>query len=64
MKFRGSPGIDRGNTVARHRCEKSAHKKTWNAPVMFLTKKILAHISYTSFQIQMSSGKMLHKRNL
>jgi len=26
-------------------------------------KSFFAHISYTSFQIQMSSGKMLHKRN-
>jgi len=30
---------------------------------MFLPKKLLAHISYMSFQIQMSSGKMLHKKN-
>jgi len=30
---------------------------------MFPPKMCFAHISYTSFQIQMSSGKMLHKRN-
>jgi len=30
---------------------------------MFTPKMSFAHISYTSFQIQMSSSKMLHKRN-
>jgi len=54
----------------------SAHKKTWSfidvvQPLdmlskfwkMFPPKMLLARVSYTSFQIQMSSGKMLHKRN-
>jgi len=30
---------------------------------MFPLNMSFAHISYTLFQIQMSSGKMLHKRN-
>src|SRR6218665_3543068 len=43
--------------------ETSAHAKIWsshNVP----SKNVFAHISYTSFQIQMSSGKVLHRRNL
>ena len=39
-----------------------AHKKTWCAHKCFF-KKCFAHISYTSFHIQISSGKMLPKRN-
>ena len=39
-----------------HTIEHEAHI---NVP----SKNVFAHISYTSFQIQMSSGKMLHKRN-
>jgi len=30
---------------------------------MFPPNIIFAHISYTSFQIQTSSGKILHRRN-
>ena len=30
---------------------------------MVPSKNVFAHILYVSFQIQMSSGKMLHKRN-
>ena len=30
---------------------------------MFRPKMPFAHISYMSFQMQMRSGKMLHKRN-
>src|SRR6218665_3397774 len=40
-------------------CETSAHKKTWST--YFTFKDVFAHMSYTSFQIQMSPGKMLHK---
>ena len=42
--------------------ETSPHKKTWSAHKCSL-RKYFALISYTSFQIQMSSAKMLHKRN-
>jgi len=44
--------------------ETSAHEKTWSAHKCFFQKSS-SHIiiSYTSFQIQISSGKMLHKRN-
>jgi len=31
---------------------------------MFLPKNVFAGISLTQFQIHVSSGKMLHKRNL
>jgi len=49
--------------------ETSAHKKTWSAHkcahinVKGHPKMFSAYISYMSFQIQLSSGKMLHKRN-
>ena len=48
---------------ARTGREKSAHKKTWSAHKFVLRKFFFTHISKTSFQIQMHSGKMLHKRN-
>src|SRR6218665_4004157 len=41
--------------------ETSAHKKTWSAHKCSL-KKVFAHILYTQFQIQTSSGKMLPKK--
>jgi len=31
---------------------------------MFPSKNVFAHISYMSFQIQLSAGKMLQKRNI
>src|SRR6218665_879372 len=40
--------------------ETSAHKKTWSAHKCSL-QRCFAHTSYTSFQIQMNSGKMLQK---
>jgi len=43
--------------------EQSAHKKTWNAH-KWSFPRCFAHISYTSFQTQMSHGKMLHKEIL
>ena len=42
--------------------ETSAHKKTWSTHKCSL-QKCCAHVSYTSFQIQMTSDTMLHKRN-
>jgi len=43
--------------------EMSAQNKTWSTHKCLL-KKFFFHIyHYTSFQIQMSSHKMLHKRN-
>jgi len=42
--------------------ETSSQNKNWNAHKCSFQKCFFAHISYTSFQIQMSSGKMLHKR--
>ena len=42
--------------------ETSAHKK-FLAHINFPFKNVFAHISYTSFQIHMSPGKMLHKSN-
>jgi len=43
--------------------ETSAHKKTWSTH-KYSFQKCFAPISYTSFQIQTSSGEMLHKRNV
>jgi len=40
-----------------------AHTRKPRTHIMFLPKMYFAHISYMSFQIQMSSGKMLHNRN-
>src|SRR6218665_841534 len=50
-----------------HRCackgrETSANKETWSTRKCFI-QKLFAHISYMTIQIQMSSGKILHKRN-
>src|SRR6218665_2323415 len=43
--------------------EMSTHNKTWSAHKCSFQKCVLHIISYTSFQIQMSPGKMLHTRN-
>jgi len=37
--------------------------KTWSAHYYFF-QKCFTHISYTSFQIQIIPGKMMHKSNL
>jgi len=46
-------------------CEMSAHKKTYlECTQIFPPKRFFAHIhTYLSFQIQTSSGKILHKIN-
>jgi len=44
--------------IGAHTRKLGAHSK-----LMFLEKNVLNIISYTSFQIQMSAGKMLHKGN-
>src|SRR6218665_3871336 len=41
--------------------EMSAHKKTWSTRKCSGFQKLFAHNSYTSFQIQMSLCKILHK---
>ena len=40
-----------------------AHTRKLGAHINIPSRNVFAHISYTSVQIQMSSGKMLHKRN-
>ena len=39
------------------------HTRKLGAHINVPSKNAFAHISYMSFQIQMSSGKVLHKRN-
>src|SRR6218665_2928575 len=54
--------IDHVRVLAHSSRETSAHRKTWSGnKCSFLM--CLHIISYTSFRIQMSPGKMLHKRN-
>src|SRR6218665_877494 len=42
---------------------RQAHTRRLEAHINVPSENVFAHISYTSFQIQMSPGKMLHKRN-
>jgi len=42
-------------------CETSAHKKTWS-DINVHSKNLFAQISYTSFQIQTSSGRMFAQK--
>ena len=44
--------------------ERWAHTRKLGACKNVPSKNVFAHISYTSFQIQTSPGKLLHKRNV
>ena len=46
--------------LARTSRETSAPQKTWSVHKTVPSKHVFTHISCTSFQIQMSPGKMLH----
>src|SRR6218665_1025861 len=51
------------NVPSRARVVRRAHTRKLGAHINVPTKNVFANISYTSFQVQMSSGKMLHKIN-
>src|SRR6218665_2916207 len=48
---------------AHKSCMRRAHIRKLGAHINVPSKNAFAHVSYTSFKIQMSSGKMLHKRS-
>ena len=48
---------------ARTQVVRRARTRKLGAHINILSKNVFAHISYMSFRIQMSSGKMLQKRN-
>src|SRR6218665_1291611 len=45
---------------ARTQVKRRAHARKFGAHIKFPPKNVLAHSSYTSFKIQISSGKMLN----
>jgi|SRR6218665_75875 len=49
---------------ARTRVMRRAHTRKLGAHLNVSSKILFARFSYSSFQIQMSSGKMLHQRNI
>src|SRR6218665_3302617 len=55
--------LSRAHVCARAQVLRRSHTRKLGAHINVPSSNVFAHISYISFQIQMSLGKMSHKRN-